>query len=148
MTNERLKADAAMMMDALQQQLTGIAEVQQQRMRLTGTASVCDKRIQVTVNANGILIDTRFADDIGDLTFEEIAAAMAEAVQAAAADVERQGHDLLQPLRANKTRLPKLSDLVEGAPDLDAHAPLTPPAAASSPDGPVRPRSVVADQDW
>ncbi|MFG1794411.1 YbaB/EbfC family nucleoid-associated protein [Nocardia sp. NPDC049149] len=150
MTNERLKADAAMLMDALNDQLAGIAEMQKKRMQLIGTASVCDKRIHVTVNATGVLIDTRFADDIGDLTFDEIAAAMTEAVQAAAADVERKGQELREPLLDRKARLPKLSELVEGVPELGTPAPLTPPAAAA-PDGSVdnaRPRSVVAEPDW
>lgn len=152
MTNERLKADAAMMMDALQEQLKGIAEIQKQRMAMTGTATVCDKRITVTVNATGILIETRFADDIGELTHDEIAAGMTEAVQLAAADVERRGHELMEPLLERKTRLPRLSDLVEGAPDLGALAPLTMPKSATAPaeggSSPGSHRSLVADQEW
>jgi hypothetical protein len=51
MANERLAADMATMLDGLQDQLRGIAELQQQRSLLTATATVGDKRIQVTVNA-------------------------------------------------------------------------------------------------
>ncbi|MGY2060868.1 YbaB/EbfC family DNA-binding protein, partial [Nocardia gipuzkoensis] len=70
MSNERLKADAAMMMEALSEQMSGIAEIQRNRARLTATVTACDKRISVTVNADGILIETKFADDIKDLSYE------------------------------------------------------------------------------
>lgn len=51
------------MMEALSEQMWGLSKIQQDRARLTA----CQKRIGVTVNADGILIETRFADDIGDL---------------------------------------------------------------------------------
>ncbi|MFG1793016.1 YbaB/EbfC family nucleoid-associated protein [Nocardia sp. NPDC049149] len=151
MTNDRLRADAATMMDALHEHLTGLADIQQQRMALTASASACDKRIQVTVNASGVLIGTVFADDIGDLTYDEIAEAMTEAVQAAAADVERKGRALLQPLSERRSWLPKLSEMIEGAPNLDPEVPREPARAVPDLSDAAehiwrKPR--VSDQNW
>jgi DNA-binding protein YbaB len=98
MVNGRLQADMATMLEGLQEQLHGIAELQRQRSLLTATVVVCDKRIQVTVNADGLLVDTLFAEDIGDLSYEEIATAITAAVQAATAEVMRRSSELMQPL--------------------------------------------------
>ncbi len=164
MSNERLQADAAMMMEAFAEQMSGIAEIQRNRSRLTATVTACDKRISVTVNADGILIETKFADDIKDLTYEEIAIAMTQSVQAASAKVQKMARELMEPLRERKDRLPRLSELLEGAPDLGEMMPLVPPASTAPPDAPerrreeeptmvygdvedVRPRSMISDID-
>ncbi|RDI68219.1 YbaB/EbfC family nucleoid-associated protein [Nocardia pseudobrasiliensis] len=136
--NERLQADAAMMLEALSEQMRGIAEIQRDRARLTATATACDKRISVTVNADGILIETRFADDISDLSYGEIAAAVTQAVQAAAKNVSQQGHRLMEPLRERKDRLPHLSDLVEGMPDFRSVIPAPQPVSTAPPNSPER----------
>jgi hypothetical protein len=161
MVNERLQADMATMLEGLQEQLHGIAELQRQRSLLTATAVVCDKRIQVTVNADGMLVQTLFAEDIADLSYDEIATAMTSAVQAATVEVMRRSRELMQPLVERKTRLPKLSDIIEGAPDLGAMIPVAPPPPPGAPgspewlaatepavnDGTAR-RSPVADEGW
>ncbi|RDI63375.1 YbaB/EbfC family nucleoid-associated protein [Nocardia pseudobrasiliensis] len=138
MSNERLKADAAMMMEALSEQMSGIAEIQRNRARLTATVTACDKRISVTVNADGILIDTKFADDIKDLSYEEIAAAMTHSVQAAAQKVQAMTIELMEPLRERKARLPRLSEMLEGAPDLGDMMPMTPRVSTAPPNSPER----------
>ncbi|MFC9434958.1 hypothetical protein [Nocardia sp. NPDC057030] len=106
MVNERLRADAAMMLEAMTEQMQGVARVHRDRARLMATVTACDKRIAVTVNADGILIETRFADDIGDLSYSEIAAAITEAVQGAAKKVsemqnevatQQSQHQMVQP---------------------------------------------------
>ncbi|MBU3067438.1 YbaB/EbfC family nucleoid-associated protein [Nocardia sp. NEAU-G5] len=145
MSNERLMADAAMMMEALTKQMSGIAAVQRDRALLTATVTACDKRISVTVNADGILIATKFAEDIGDLSYEEIAAAMTEAVQAAARKAQKQTQELMEPLRQEKARLPKLSELLEGAPDLGEMMPTAPPASLAPPASPERQREEAPD---
>ncbi|MBF6171423.1 YbaB/EbfC family nucleoid-associated protein [Nocardia blacklockiae] len=156
MPNERLQEDAATLLEGLDQQLRGIAEFQRERARLTASVTACDKRIRVTVNADGLLIDTEFAEDVSDLTYDEIAAAMTSAVQAAAAQVQERCRELMEPLRLRRARLPKLSDIIEGAPDLGAVLPPAPPAPKAP--SPTRPettesatadgRSMIADQDW
>lgn len=156
MVNERLHADMLTMLEGLDEQMRGIAEVQLKRSRLTASASACEERITVTVNADGLLIQTVFADDIADLTYDEIAEGMTEAVQKAATEVDTLSQDLLAPLRERKSQLPKLSDIIEGAPDLGARMPVAPPApttmrgydspAAVVTDGTIA-RSLVSDDD-
>lgn len=145
MSNERLMADAAMMMEAFTEQMSGIAKIQRDRARLTATVTACDKRISVTVNADGILIATKFADDIKDLSYEDIAAAMTESVQAAAQKVQKLTQELMDPLRQRKNQLPKLSEMLEGAPDLGEMMPIAPPASTAPPGSPEREREDVPD---
>ncbi|QIS10172.1 YbaB/EbfC family nucleoid-associated protein [Nocardia arthritidis] len=160
MSNEFLKHELATVLDGLQQQMRDIAEVGRRRGELTATASVQQRRVTATVDADGILTKLEFADDIDDLTYDEIAAAITEAVRTAATDAARMGVELVRPLRERRAHWPKLSDLLEGALDLPEHvpgesrAPISPPNAderiaatersdADSPQG----RSIVADLD-
>ncbi|WP_245721951.1 YbaB/EbfC family nucleoid-associated protein [Nocardia crassostreae] len=88
MTNERAKADLNDILDGFAQQMRTITQLQKDRAVLTATATV-RKRVTVTVNAEGTVIETRFASDIEDLDYEEIAKAVTEAAQQAAAEVVR-----------------------------------------------------------
>lgn len=159
MVNDRLQEDMATMLSGLSHQMRSIAEVQKKRSLLTATVLAEEKRIEVTVNADGVLIDTKFADDVLDLTMEEIAAAITKAVQDAAAQVQQKARELMDPLLAHRNSMPKLSEMIEGAPDLGGlvpQPPRTPTVAPDSPDWPGNrpdepddsgPKSVVADRD-
>ncbi|WP_410873874.1 YbaB/EbfC family DNA-binding protein [Nocardia sp. A7] len=156
MVNERLRADMMTMLDGLGEQMRGIAEIQLKRSRLTATGTACEERITVTVNADGLLIQTVFADDIAELSYEEIAEGMTEAVQKAATEVGSLSEKLLAPLRERKAALPKLSDLIDGAPDLGSRMPVEPPApkgmreydaAPAGSDPGTGSRSMVSDND-
>jgi len=149
----------ATMLSGLSHQMRGIAEVQKKRSLLTATVLAEDKRIEVTVNADGVLIDTKFADDVLDLTMDEIAAAVTKAVQDAAAQVQQKARELMDPLLTHRNSMPKLSEMIEGAPDLGGLIPQPPPTPTMSPDSPdwpgnkpdepddAGPHSVVADRD-
>lgn len=160
MTNEHLKHELSTLMEGLHGHIRDIAEVHRRRSELTGTASAHDKRITVTVDADGILTHIRFADDIGDLTYDEIAAALTRTVQSAALDAARSMRELVQPLMDRRAHRPKLSDLLAGVMDLPGHipgasrAPVSPPGApdrSADPDPvgvPADSRgSIVADRD-
>ncbi|MGW5388294.1 YbaB/EbfC family nucleoid-associated protein [Nocardia sp. NPDC003963] len=159
MVNERLQEDMATMLSGLSHQMRSIAEVQKKRSLLTATVLAEEKRIEVTVNADGLLIDTKFADDILDLSMDEIAVAITEAVQDAAAQVQKKARELMDPLLEHRNSLPKLSEMIEGAPDLAGLIPQpleTPTVSPDSPDWPGNkpdepeepgPASVVADRD-
>ncbi|WP_040788661.1 YbaB/EbfC family nucleoid-associated protein [Nocardia paucivorans] len=108
---------AAAAMESFQRQMQLVAQLQQQRARLTATVSVRDKRVTVTVNANNTVIETKFADDIDELSYEEIAAAVTEAAQKASEEVTRRANELAQPLLAERAARPKLSDILEGIPE-------------------------------
>ncbi|NNH71856.1 YbaB/EbfC family nucleoid-associated protein [Nocardia uniformis] len=116
----------------VREQLRTIGQLQQERARLTATASVRNKRVTVTVNADGVVIETKFSSDIDDLGYGEIARAVTEAAKQAAAEVARRGSELLAPLQDQRSRLPKLSDLIEDMPDFASQIP-TPPTVPTSP---------------
>ncbi|MFI9504991.1 YbaB/EbfC family DNA-binding protein [Nocardia sp. NPDC052566] len=100
--------------DTAQPDLAAMAELERQRLLHTATALVRDKRIQVTVNSDGVLIETRFADDIGDLSYDEIADAVVDAVRTAATEVIRKGRDLMWPLLERDTEVPITTDFFPG----------------------------------
>ncbi|GAB2532432.1 YbaB/EbfC family nucleoid-associated protein [Nocardia heshunensis] len=155
MVNDGPRGDAATMLDGFKRQLLGLAEAQRRRAELTASVTACDKRIRVTVNADGLLIATEFADDIADVPYSEIASAMTAAVQAAAIEVRKRTEELLAPLRTERAQLPKLSEIVEGAPDFGFLVPPPPLARTEArvvaPDltsAGERSGSLVSDEDW
>ncbi|WP_216894412.1 YbaB/EbfC family nucleoid-associated protein [Nocardia alni] len=153
MDNERTKADIADLMDTVNSQIRSIAEVQRKRTELTATASAREGRVTVTCNADGVPIDTEFSDDIDDLDYDDIAMAVTEAAQDAAVKVARMAEELMKPIRKTRSRLPSLSAMVEGLPDLRAktpetqRAPFTPPADRNQDDARDRRWSVNDDAD-
>jgi len=154
MENERAAADFADLMDTVNGQIRAIADAQRKRVDLMATASARKGRVTVTCNADGVPIDTEFSDDIDDLDYDDIAAAVTEAAQAAAADVARQAQELIAPIQKTRSRLPSLSSMVEGLPDLRAKTPepqrasFDPPAARSNEDADSSGRRrLISDDD-
>ncbi|MFF0491341.1 YbaB/EbfC family nucleoid-associated protein [Nocardia sp. NPDC003482] len=98
--------------------LQNISRLQRERLRLVGRASVRRNRVTATVNADGVLVDLKFGRDVEDLDYADLARAVVEAAQEATADVGRKARELMAPLEEQRARLPKLSDLVPGMPDL------------------------------
>lgn len=133
MSSDNGEAEAASILDGLTAQLREIAEASQQRVQLMANGTAAGGRVTVTVNADGVVIATKFSGDIGDLTYEEIAKAVTTAAQKAAEDVLRQSRELLQPYRDRRATMPRLSDLIEGLPDVGALAPTAPPPASLAP---------------
>ncbi|MFG1794408.1 YbaB/EbfC family nucleoid-associated protein [Nocardia sp. NPDC049149] len=139
MTNEYAKAELASVWEEVQRQFRSIAQIQQARAELTASATV-RKRVTVTVNADGTIIDTKFGPGIEELTFPEIAKAVTAAAQQACAEVGRKAQELMAPLQERRARLPKVSDLIEGMPDfrgdqpVEPEVPLAPPGSAQRQD--------------
>ncbi|WP_280266720.1 YbaB/EbfC family nucleoid-associated protein [Nocardia wallacei] len=137
MTNEHAKAEMAAVLDGVREQLRTISRIQQERTRLMATATV-RKRVTVTVNADGTVIETKLAAGVEDLTYPELAKAFTEAAQQAAAEAARKGQELMMPLHDQRARLPKLTDLIEDMPDLSAETPPPPPVSTAPPGAPER----------
>jgi hypothetical protein len=144
MTNEHAKAEMAAVLDGVQKQLRSIARLQQERTLLTASATV-RRRVTVTVNANGTVIETKFGAGIEDLSYSEIARAVTEASQQAAAEVARKTEEMMSPLQEQRARLPKLSDLIEGMPDFGAEIPEPPPVSTAAPGSAERQQLPTAD---
>ncbi|MRH88618.1 YbaB/EbfC family DNA-binding protein [Nocardia sp. SYP-A9097] len=131
MVRERGEAEAASILEGFSRQMREIAEASRKRALLT--ASATSGRVTVTVNADCIVIATRFASDIGEFGFDEIARAVTAAAQQASADMRRKTEELLRPLSDQRAKMPKLSELFEGMPDLESQAPTLPPASLAPP---------------
>jgi YbaB/EbfC DNA-binding family len=137
--------------EEVEEQQKYIAELERRRKLLTATATACDKRIQVTVNADGVLIETKFSTDIADLTYEEVAEALQAAVRTAAIEVTRRGRAMMWPLLDRDTEVPIMAGDVGGA-GADASVALTPtsqdlPASLREPDDTTR-SSRTNNADW
>ncbi|WP_228809974.1 YbaB/EbfC family nucleoid-associated protein [Nocardia otitidiscaviarum] len=143
MVNDNARAEMHSLLDEVQRQFADIARLQRERARLTASASARKGRVTVTVNADGAIVKTKFSADIDDLDYGEIADAVTEAAQQAFTEVSRRGQELMGPLRDRRARLPKLSDLIEGLPDVSEQIPVAPPVSMADPD--VRQRRVEAD---
>ncbi|MFD6161928.1 YbaB/EbfC family nucleoid-associated protein [Nocardia sp. NPDC060256] len=121
--SRRSGAEIDDLMETVGTHIRSIAEMQRKRSELVATASARDRRITVTCNADGVPIDIDFADDIDDLDYDDIATGVLEAAQAAATEVATLAEDLLAPVRTARSRLPSLSSMVEGMPDLRTDVP-------------------------
>ncbi|MEV0684051.1 YbaB/EbfC family nucleoid-associated protein [Nocardia sp. NPDC050378] len=144
MTNEHAKAQMEDILETVQQQLRKIGQVQQDRAKLVASATV-RKRVTVTVNADYKVIETKFASDVDDLTYTEIAKAVTEAAQQAAAEVARKTRELMAPVQTERARLPKLTELVEGIGDFTIPQPVE--ASLEPPNSPERERLSSDEED-
>mgnify|MGYP002652439954 CR=1 FL=1 len=132
MTDNYLKGELAALAESVEKQLRGVADLQQRRAKLTGRGTAAKQRVVVVVNADGVVVDTKFTGDVEELTYGELAKAVTEAAQAAAEDVGRKWRDLSAPMLAERAKMPSLGDLVSGLPDVRVPAP--PPASTAPPE--------------
>ncbi|GAB2669520.1 YbaB/EbfC family nucleoid-associated protein [Nocardia goodfellowii] len=132
MTNEYAKAELAHVLEEVQEQFKDIARIQQARATLTASATV-RKLVTVTVNANGVVIDTKFGPHAEGAGLSELAKAMTEAAQQAVTEVNKLGMELMAPVQERQARLPKLTDLLDGFAEIKPQAPVAPPVTMVPP---------------
>ncbi|MBU3066503.1 YbaB/EbfC family nucleoid-associated protein [Nocardia sp. NEAU-G5] len=131
--NDRLITEVTGLLDSFQAAMAQLGDARRQRDALTAEASVERGRITVVVNASGSIVRTVFGEDIGDLSYGQIARATVQAAQQAAAEVRRKAEALFAPVQAARAQLPQLPDLFADLPRLQdemtppPRAPLTPP---------------------
>ncbi|WP_327143720.1 YbaB/EbfC family nucleoid-associated protein [Nocardia sp. NBC_01327] len=146
MSNEFAKANLADILEGFADQMQTITKLQRERAALTASATVRGKRVTVTVNADGTLIEVKFGSGIEDLEYPEIAKAVVEAAQQASAEVAQRGREVMAPVSKNRDRLPKLTDLIPGMPDLSRELAVPePPVVSTAP--PKAPERTAAQQD-
>ncbi len=126
------------MIEGAQDQLRAIARIQTERAQLIGTGTASRRRVTVSVNADGVVIETKFASDADDLDLPEIAKAVTEAAQNAARDLAEKNRALMAPLQGRRARMPRLADLLEGMPDLRGNMPTPPKPSLAPPNSPQR----------
>lgn len=134
MANEFEKAQLADLVDLVKDSLAMAARAQEERARLTATGQAGGRRVTVTVNADCIVIKTEFSDDIDELTYAEIAAAVTAATQEAATEVQRKAADLMKQVEQQQARIPAMSEFFPDMPDIEAMIP-KPPKASTAPPG-------------
>ncbi|MFC3964557.1 YbaB/EbfC family nucleoid-associated protein [Nocardia jiangsuensis] len=133
MPNNDAEATAASLLADFRGRMSALALAQQRRAQLTAVASARGKRVKATVNADGVLIDLKFAPSIDELRPDEIAKAVVAATQEAAAEVARKARELVAPLLDERARLPKFAEMVDGMPDFAAEIPAAPAAPTTPP---------------
>ncbi|MEC3913313.1 YbaB/EbfC family nucleoid-associated protein [Nocardia sp. CDC160] len=138
MANEFIKGELASMIDEFQAQMRILTDIQQKRAQLLATGYALQKRVTVVLNADGIVIETRFDDDLEGLPLHELSQAVTEAAQAAATELARKSAELTAPIQERRGRMPKMSDLIDGLPDLTEEIPDRIPASTAPPNSPER----------
>jgi DNA-binding protein YbaB len=133
MANERLMGDLGNLIDSVQAQMSQLQQVAKQREQLTASASVERGRVTVVVDVQGRITETRFDEDIADLTYLDIGKAVTAAAQKAATEVKLKQDELLGPLLALRARMPKVENFIEGLPDLRSQFPVPPPVSTDPP---------------
>lgn len=119
MTNDAARHELGEVLALVQEQMADLAELQKKRATLTAKAAVADGAVEVTVNAQGTVIETVIDESyLDDFDFADLGAHITEAAQSAAREITRRSAQLLAPLTERRTRLPSLSAVVDGAPDL------------------------------
>ncbi|MBA0047870.1 YbaB/EbfC family nucleoid-associated protein [Mycobacteroides sp. LB1] len=139
MVNERPGVDFTEIMAVAQEQLADIAVVQRQQAALTATAAVADGMVQVSVNARGVVVETKIDPEyLDEYDFEELGQDITYAAQLAAQDVNRRAAALMEPLLDRRAELPPLSEILHGAPDLHDFESRIPSVSTAPPDSPER----------
>jgi DNA-binding protein YbaB len=105
-TTERLST----MIDGFAEHLERVKQAQQQRVQLVVEAHAAGERVTVQVNADGALVDLRFAEDIDELDYAEIATAVLMAAREAAAMAAERVRKLLAPLQARPAAVPTIAE--------------------------------------
>ncbi|MER7453402.1 YbaB/EbfC family nucleoid-associated protein [Nocardia beijingensis] len=113
--DEALIAD---MLEGVGANITAIRRFIQERARLTAEGFAANKRVTVLVDADGHIVETRLAPDYDELSRSELAAAITAAAQQATAEIQRRTAELTAPIRKRHERVPKISELFPGMPDL------------------------------
>ncbi|WP_157224062.1 YbaB/EbfC family nucleoid-associated protein [Nocardia paucivorans] len=136
--NEISMAQLTDMFESVQAGMKSLEEMQRKWALLTATGFAARKRVSVSVNAEGEVIETRFADDIGELDYTEIAKAVTEAARAAMAELRGKTAALMALPAEHDSRIPTFAELAPEAPDLMGLVPEPPRVSTAPPGAPER----------
>ncbi|MFW0786288.1 YbaB/EbfC family nucleoid-associated protein [Gordonia sp. CPCC 206044] len=149
MANEEMKEMLHTLLQDLDEQKADMSTLQQRLAAVTASASSTDDLATAWVNAKGILIQLKFHPDAveraGGLT--NLSRYITEATQKAAQAAQRQIDEIMAPMKARMDKLPKMSELYPGLPDLDDFVPEPVDPSIEPPDSPSRSVDTFADPD-
>jgi DNA-binding protein YbaB len=117
-SNDAANDDFTNVLSLVQEQMQGLAVMQERRAALTATATAADGTVEITVDAQRTVtkavIDETYLDEF-ELT--DLGGYITTAAQQAAQEIDRQSADLLAPLTQRRQEISALSSLVGDAPD-------------------------------
>ncbi|MFB8006015.1 YbaB/EbfC family nucleoid-associated protein [Nocardia sp. NPDC056000] len=117
--NAELKRMVNSLLDGLDDQAAAIPEVVARLSTSQSSAWSADQLVEVTVDAYGVVVNTRLAENaLRSGTPERLARSITEAARAAAQVAEKQRAQIIAPIADAAHGLPDLSDLFPGAPSL------------------------------
>ncbi|MGE2818282.1 YbaB/EbfC family nucleoid-associated protein [Mycobacterium heidelbergense] len=120
MSNEHAGERLSTMIDGFAEHLERVKQAQEQRAQVVVEAHAADDRVTVHVNADGALVDLRFADDIVQLDYDEIAAAVLTAAREAAVTAADRVRKLIAPVQQRPSAIPTIAELTADIPELRA----------------------------
>lgn len=123
MSEDHAREGLSTMIDGFAEHLERVKQAQEQRARIVVEAHAAGERITVTVNADGALVGLRFSEDINDLDYDEIAAALLTAAREATATAGDRARKLIAPVQQRPATIPTIAELIEDIPELRARVP-------------------------
>ncbi|WP_280363485.1 YbaB/EbfC family nucleoid-associated protein [Nocardia wallacei] len=117
--NNEIKRLVSSLLDGLDQQQAYLSDVVARLAASRSTACSSDRLLELTVDAYGIVVEVRLADDaFSASTPERLARSITEVARAAARQAQQRRADILTPITETVDSLPDLPDLFPGAPSL------------------------------
>jgi DNA-binding protein YbaB len=120
MSDDEARERLSTVIDGFAEHLERVKKAQDERAQIVVAAHAANDRVTVKVNADGALVDVRFSDDIIDLDYDEIAAAVLTAARQATAIAADRVQQLIVPLQKRPTAIPTIAELIEDIPELRA----------------------------
>ncbi|MCT7659698.1 YbaB/EbfC family nucleoid-associated protein [Mycobacterium deserti] len=119
MDNETARHDLTEALALMQEHLAELAVVERRRAALSATAASAEGTVVVAVDARGVVFEANVDESYFDEhDLADLGGFIAEAAQAAAADVAHRSAEMLAPLSERRAQFPSLADIVDGAPDI------------------------------
>ena len=119
MDNDAARHELIDALALVQEQFADLAVVEEERAALSSAATRADGTVTVTVDCDGVVIHTAVSETyLDDHDLADLGRHITDAAQDAARDIEQKVAELLAPLADRRERMPSLSDIIEGAPDI------------------------------
>ncbi|GAB92222.1 YbaB/EbfC family nucleoid-associated protein [Gordonia rhizosphera] len=114
----RTADDVEPLLDTMNSLISEMGVIRERAATLTATATELEGRLRVTVNAQGLVVETALDDEIlGEVTAARLGAAFTAATQRAAQEVAQKTHELWAPIIEKQKSLPRATDILDGLTD-------------------------------
>ncbi|MFW0783845.1 YbaB/EbfC family nucleoid-associated protein [Gordonia sp. CPCC 206044] len=115
----RTADDVEPLLDTMSSLIGEMGTIREQAATLTATATELEGRLQVTVNARGLVVHTVVDEDaLSSTTASRLSSAFTAATQGAAQEVAKKTQELWAPVIEMQKSLPRATDILDGLPDI------------------------------